>query len=125
MKRRAVLLLAGLAAVAAAIVLFTFPANEDAEFPGYMEADLVLVGSEQGGRVLALSVEEGTAVKQSDPVFPDGPGPAHPCGCWAVRPPSLRCVAPAGGRRSGWAVGGARRRDLVTGVIDHAEANPL
>jgi HlyD family secretion protein len=69
MKRRAVLLLAGLAAVAAAIVLFTFPANQDAEFPGYMEADLVLVGSEQGGRVLALSVEEGAAVKQGDPVF--------------------------------------------------------
>jgi HlyD family secretion protein len=69
MKRRLVLLLAGLAAVAVAIVLFTFPANEDAEFPGYMEADLVLVGSEQGGRVLALSVEEGAAVKQGDPVF--------------------------------------------------------
>jgi HlyD family secretion protein len=69
MKRRAVLLLAGLAAVAAAIVLFTFPANQDTQFPGYMEADLVLVGSEQGGRVLALSVEEGAAVKQGDPVF--------------------------------------------------------
>jgi HlyD family secretion protein len=69
MKRRAVLLLAGVAAIAAAIVLFTFPANQDAEFPGYMEADLVLVGSEQGGRVLALSVEEGAAVKQGDPVF--------------------------------------------------------
>jgi HlyD family secretion protein len=69
MKRRGALLLAGLAAIAVAIVLFTFPANEDAEFPGYMEADLVLVGSEQGGRVLALSVEEGVAVKQGDPVF--------------------------------------------------------
>ena len=69
MKRRAALLLAGLAAVAVAIVLFTFPANEDAEFPGYMEADLVLVGSEQGGRVLALSVEEGASVKQGDAIF--------------------------------------------------------
>jgi HlyD family secretion protein len=69
MKRRAVLLLAGLAAVAAVIVLFAFPANQGSEFPGYMEADLVLVGSEQGGRVLGLSVEEGTAVKQGDPVF--------------------------------------------------------
>jgi len=38
-------------------------------FPGYMEADLVLVGSEQGGRVLALSVEEGNSVKQGDPIF--------------------------------------------------------
>jgi HlyD family secretion protein len=62
-------MLAGLAAVAAAIVLFTLPTNQDAEFPGYMEADLVLVGSEQGGRVLALDVEEGAAVKQGDPVF--------------------------------------------------------
>jgi HlyD family secretion protein len=69
MKRRVVLLLAGLAAVGAAILFFTFPANEDAEFPGYMEADLVLVGSEQGGRVLALSVEEGAHVKQGDPIF--------------------------------------------------------
>jgi len=69
MRRRVVLLLAGLAAVAVAIVLFTFPANEDAVFPGYMEADLVLVGSEQGGRVLALSVEEGNSVKQGDPIF--------------------------------------------------------
>jgi len=69
MKRRVVLLLAGLAAVAVVIVLFTIPANEDAVFPGYMEADLVLVGSEQGGRVLALSVEEGNSVKQGDPIF--------------------------------------------------------
>lgn len=69
MKRRAVLLLAGLAALAVAIVLLTFPANEDAAFPGYMEADLVLVGSEQGGRVLTLSVEEGNSVKQGDLLF--------------------------------------------------------
>jgi HlyD family secretion protein len=69
MKRRAVPLLAGLAAVAVAILLFTFPVNEDAVFPGYMEADLVLVGSEQGGRVSELSVEEGAQVKQGDPVF--------------------------------------------------------
>jgi HlyD family secretion protein len=34
-----------------------------------MEADLVLVGSEQGGRVLELSVEEGDSVTQGDPVF--------------------------------------------------------
>jgi HlyD family secretion protein len=69
MKRRAVLLLAGLAAIAVAVAMFTFPANEDAAFPGYMEADLVLVGSEQGGRVLALDVEEGAAVKQGDAIF--------------------------------------------------------
>ncbi len=69
MKRRVVLLLAGLAAIAVAIAMFTFPANKDVALPGYMEADLVLVGSEQGGRVLALSVEEGAAVKQGDPIF--------------------------------------------------------
>jgi len=69
MKRRVTLLLAGLAAIAIAIVLMTYPANENAEFPGYMEADLVLVGSEQGGRVLELSVEEGAHVKQGDPIF--------------------------------------------------------
>jgi HlyD family secretion protein len=34
-----------------------------------MEADLVLVGSEQGGRVASLSVEEGASVKQGDPIF--------------------------------------------------------
>jgi len=62
-------LLAGIALTAIVLVLTTFSANEDAEFPGYMEADLVLVGSEQGGRVLALSVEEGSSVKQGDPIF--------------------------------------------------------
>jgi multidrug efflux pump subunit AcrA (membrane-fusion protein) len=34
-----------------------------------MEADPVLVGSEQGGRVLELSVEAGAHVKQGDPIF--------------------------------------------------------
>jgi HlyD family secretion protein len=38
-------------------------------FPGYMEADLVLVGSEQGGRVEALSVEEGDSVEKGAPIF--------------------------------------------------------
>lgn len=39
------------------------------EFPGYMEADLVLVGSEQGGRVETLSVEEGDSVEKGAPIF--------------------------------------------------------
>jgi len=68
MKRRVTLLFAGVAAVVVTIALFTLPANEDAEFPGYMEADLVLVGSEQGGRVADLSVEEGDHIKQGDPI---------------------------------------------------------
>ena len=69
MKQRAWLLFAGLAAIVIAIALFTLPANKDDEFAGYMEADLVLVGSEQGGRVATLSVEEGNHVKQGDPIF--------------------------------------------------------
>jgi HlyD family secretion protein len=40
-----------------------------AEFPGYMEADLVLVGSEQGGRVETLSVKEGDSVGPGAPIF--------------------------------------------------------
>jgi HlyD family secretion protein len=68
MKRLAILL-TGIALAAVVLVLMTFQANEDTEFPGYMEADLVLVGSEQGGRVLELSVEEGARVKQGDPIF--------------------------------------------------------
>jgi HlyD family secretion protein len=69
MKRGVILLLVGLVAGGVVLALFTLPANQDAEFPGYMEADLVLVGSEQGGRVLTLSVEEGNQVKAGDPVF--------------------------------------------------------
>ena len=64
MKRIAALI-AGIAATAIILVLTTYRANEGAEFPGYMEADLVLVGSEQGGRVLTLSVEEGDLVMRS------------------------------------------------------------
>jgi HlyD family secretion protein len=69
MKQRAWLLLAGLGAIVIAFALFTLPANKDPEFAGYMEADLVLVGSEQGGRVATLAVEEGDKVKQGDPIF--------------------------------------------------------
>ena len=39
------------------------------EFPGYMEADLVLVGSEQGGRVETLAVQEGDSVEQGAAIF--------------------------------------------------------
>jgi HlyD family secretion protein len=68
MKRIAALI-AGIVLTVIILVLTTLHTSEDMEFPGYMEADLVLVGSEQGGRVLELSVEEGDSVKQSDPVF--------------------------------------------------------
>ncbi len=39
------------------------------KFPGYMEADLVLVGSEQKGRVLTQLVEEGDHVQKDQPLF--------------------------------------------------------
>jgi HlyD family secretion protein len=54
---------------AAALSLSTCSVNEDTSVPGYMEADLVLVGSEQGGRIETLSVKEGDAVEAGDPVF--------------------------------------------------------
>jgi len=63
------LLVSGLVVTGIVLLLTTFSANEDAAFPGYMEADLVLVGSEQGGRVATLSVEEGASVQQGDPIF--------------------------------------------------------
>lgn len=67
---RSAFLVVGLIAVAViGLVLFTYPANESAEVPGYMEADLVLVGSEQGGRIASLAVKEGDTVKPGDPVF--------------------------------------------------------
>ena len=68
--KRMIIVLGGLVIAAGLIlVLMTYHANEDVELPGYMEADLVLVGSEQGGRIAELSVEEGNSVKQDDPIF--------------------------------------------------------
>ena len=69
MKRKALLIVAALSAIAVAVALFTFPANKETEFPGYMEADFVLVGSEQAGRIARLTVDEGAHVKQGDPIF--------------------------------------------------------
>jgi len=69
MKRTAALLIGLVVATALALILFTYPADKEAAFPGYMEADLVLVGSEQGGRIAMLAVKEGDAVKTGDPVF--------------------------------------------------------
>ncbi len=54
----------------AATVAFAGCGDQKAnEFPGYMEADLVLVGSEQGGRVATLAAEEGEAVEKGTPLF--------------------------------------------------------
>jgi len=69
MKRTAALLIGLVVAATLALFLFTYPTNKESEFPGYMEADLVLVGSEQGGRIATLAVKEGDTVKTGDPVF--------------------------------------------------------
>ena len=52
-----------------ALLLTTFPANREAISPGYMEADLVLVGSEQGGRVETLSVRRATTSTRVTAIF--------------------------------------------------------
>lgn len=67
--RRIVIAVAGVVVLGIALALMTYPANEAAEFPGYMEADLVLVGSEQGGRIDTLAIKEGDPAKQGDPIF--------------------------------------------------------
>jgi HlyD family secretion protein len=55
--------------IAATLLLAACSDYQANEFPGYMEADLVLVGSEQGGRVETLSVMEGDSVEQGAPIF--------------------------------------------------------
>jgi len=67
--KRLTFLLIGALVLGGVFVLTTFSANDDAELPGYMEADLVLVGSEQGGRIATLSVHEGQEVSTGDPIF--------------------------------------------------------
>jgi HlyD family secretion protein len=67
--KRSVAFIGVLALAAGVLLLAAHKANDDGAFPGYMEADLVLVGSEQEGRVAELAVEEGDHVKDGDPVF--------------------------------------------------------
>ena len=69
MKRLIAFLVFVVIAGVVALLLTTFPANRETIFPGYMEADLVLVGSEQGGRVETLSVQEGDSVEKAAPIF--------------------------------------------------------
>jgi len=69
MSRTAFLVIGLIVAAVLALVWFTYPANKGAEIPGYMEADLVLVGSEKGGRIATLDVQEGDHVKTGDPIF--------------------------------------------------------
>jgi HlyD family secretion protein len=69
MRKLVVSLVLGTGVILVALAVMTSPANHEPEFPGYMEADLVLVGSEQGGRVATLSVQEGSHIKEGDPIF--------------------------------------------------------
>lgn len=69
MTRRVAFLLIGLLVAGGVLLLTSISTNEDNRIPGYMEADLVLVGSEQGGRIASLSVKEGDTVSSGDPVF--------------------------------------------------------
>jgi HlyD family secretion protein len=61
--------LTGLFLIAATLLVSGCDDYRTNEFPGYMEADLVLVGSEQGGRVETLSVKEGDSVEKAAPIF--------------------------------------------------------
>jgi HlyD family secretion protein len=61
--------LIGLVLAASVLALAGCGDQRSNEFPGYMEADLVLVGSEQGGRVATLAVEEGQSVENGTPLF--------------------------------------------------------
>jgi len=58
------------AATAVAVLALTGCAErEDKPFTGYMEAQLLFVGAERAGRLSALAVEEGAAVKAGQPLF--------------------------------------------------------
>jgi HlyD family secretion protein len=69
MSRRALIVIGLIVATVAALVWFTYPAGESGKVPGYMEADLVFVGSEKGGRIATLNVREGDHVKTGDLIF--------------------------------------------------------
>jgi HlyD family secretion protein len=69
MSRTALLVIGLIIATLAALVLLTRSTGGGPEIPGYMEADLVLVGSEKGGRIATLKVEEGDHVKTGDLIF--------------------------------------------------------
>jgi HlyD family secretion protein len=69
MSRTALIVIGLIVATVAALVLLTRSTGGGPEIPGYMEADLVFVGSEQGGRIATLDVQEGDHVKTGDPIF--------------------------------------------------------
>jgi HlyD family secretion protein len=57
--------------IAVALLLMTSACagNQEAGFTGYIEAELLLVGAEAGGRLVELGVDEGDRVRASAPLF--------------------------------------------------------
>jgi len=60
-----------IAIVALLLTLFLSACGDSREnaLPGYMEAELVLVGAEEGGRIGTLTVKEGSRVTKGDALF--------------------------------------------------------
>jgi HlyD family secretion protein len=52
-----------------ALLLAACDAPPEPTFQGYMEADLLLVGPDEGGRLVSLAVDEGAAVAQGAALF--------------------------------------------------------
>jgi HlyD family secretion protein len=69
MRRTALIIVAVVAAAIGGLVLLTSSGGDQNLVPGYLEADLVLVGSEKSGRIESLDVQEGDTVAKGDPVF--------------------------------------------------------
>lgn len=69
MRRTALIIIGIVAAAIAGLVLLTRSGADQGSLPGYLEADLVLVGSEKAGRIDTLAVQEGDTVAKGDLVF--------------------------------------------------------
>ena len=69
MRRTALIAIAVIAGAIAGLVLLTRSGSDQGVVPGYLEADLVLVGSEKNGRIESLAVQEGDTVAKGDLVF--------------------------------------------------------
>lgn len=69
MRRTVLIVIAVIAGAIAGLVLLTRSGGDRGVVPGYLEADLVLVGSEKNGRIESLAVQEGDTVAKGDLVF--------------------------------------------------------
>lgn len=69
MKRTVLILAAIVVGAIAGLFLLTRTGGDQGVVPGYLEADLVLVGSEKSGRIQTLAVQEGDTVTKGELVF--------------------------------------------------------